>query len=124
MIATSNMPGQAFTDSPVQTSLHVLSPLKNIKYTPLHPTFGAEVTGLDFSEVTEEKVREIKRALAIVCILSKPRNGLSSQYGVLVFRKTGLDDDRHVKMSGMFGDLDDIKPFVAGLGQINRLSSD
>lgn len=46
------------------------------------------------------------------------------QYGVLVFRNTGLDDDRHVAFSHLFGDLDDITPFVAGLGQKNRLSSD
>jgi alpha-ketoglutarate-dependent 2,4-dichlorophenoxyacetate dioxygenase len=46
------------------------------------------------------------------------------QYGVLVFRKTGLDDDKHVAFSQLFGDLDDITPFVAGLGQVNRLSSD
>jgi alpha-ketoglutarate-dependent 2,4-dichlorophenoxyacetate dioxygenase len=43
---------------------------------------------------------------------------------VLVFRETGLDDARHVELSQQFGDLDDIKPFVAGLGQVNRLSSD
>ena len=66
MIAVSNMPGQAFTDTPVSTPVQTRSQLKNVKYTPLHPTFGAEVTGLDFSDITEEKVREIKRALAVV----------------------------------------------------------
>ena len=46
------------------------------------------------------------------------------QYGVLVFRKTGLDDGGHVAMSHLFGELDDVAPFVTGLGQKNRLSSD
>jgi alpha-ketoglutarate-dependent 2,4-dichlorophenoxyacetate dioxygenase len=35
-----------------------------------------------------------------------------SQYGVLVFRDTGLDDTRHVEFSKRFGDLDDIKPYL------------
>jgi alpha-ketoglutarate-dependent 2,4-dichlorophenoxyacetate dioxygenase len=82
----------------------------NITYRPLHPTFGAEASGVDFSNVTPEVVEQIKAGLA--------------KYGVLVFRKTGLNDERHVAMSALFGDLDDIKPFVGGLGQINRLSSD
>jgi hypothetical protein len=34
------------------------------------------------------------------------------QYGVLVFRDTGLDDTRHVEFSKRFGDLDDIKPYL------------
>ncbi|WVF71806.1 hypothetical protein IAT40_006614 [Kwoniella sp. CBS 6097] len=80
-----------------------------IRYKPLHPTFGAEASA-DFSTITPGLVDEIKRGLA--------------RYGVLVFRKTGLDDARHVEMSKLFGDLDDIAPFVGGLGQKNRLSSD
>lgn len=81
-----------------------------ITYKPLHPTFGAEVSGVDFANVTPAVVEEIKAGLA--------------QYGVLVFRGTGLDDARHVAMSHLFGDLDDVAPYVAGLGQVNRLSSD
>nr|XP_031857198.1 uncharacterized protein CI109_007393 [Kwoniella shandongensis]KAA5524270.1 hypothetical protein CI109_007393 [Kwoniella shandongensis] len=89
------------------TSLRVEEPL--VKYRQIHPTFGAEATA-DFSQITQDLVDEIKRGLA--------------KYGVLVFRKTGLDDARHVEMSHLFGDLDDIAPFVNGLGQKNRLSSD
>ncbi|ORY30183.1 putative 2,4-dichlorophenoxyacetate alpha-ketoglutarate dioxygenase [Naematelia encephala] len=80
-----------------------------VQYRPLHPTFGAEATA-DFATITPDLVDEIKRGLA--------------KYGVLVFRKTGLDDARHVEMSHLFGDLDDVAPFVSGLGQKNRLSSD
>lgn len=81
-----------------------------ISYKPLHRTFGAEASGVDFQHVNSDTVDQIKAGLA--------------KYGVLVFRKTGLDDARHVEMSQLFGDLDDIAPFVQGLGQKNRLSSD
>lgn len=37
-----------------------------------------------------------------------------SQYGVCVFRATGLDDTRHVEFSRLFGELDDIKPYLTG----------
>lgn len=91
-------------------------------YTQLHPTFGAEVHGASFDKITPELVSGIREALAKV---SRAVSYTSRrQYGVLVFRKTGLDDERHVELSAQFGDLDDIKPFVAGLGQVNRLSSD
>jgi alpha-ketoglutarate-dependent 2,4-dichlorophenoxyacetate dioxygenase len=36
------------------------------------------------------------------------------QYGVCVFRNTGLDDQAHVEFSRRFGDLDDIKPYLTG----------
>ena len=34
------------------------------------------------------------------------------QYGVIVFRKTGLDDSGHVEFSQRFGALDDIRPYM------------
>ncbi|WRT65279.1 uncharacterized protein IL334_002222 [Kwoniella shivajii] len=80
-----------------------------VQYRSLHPTFGADAFA-DFTTITQELVDEIKMGLA--------------KYGVLVFRKTGLSDAKHVEMSHLFGDLDDIAPFVKGLGQENRLSSD
>nr|XP_019009012.1 alpha-ketoglutarate-dependent 2,4-dichlorophenoxyacetate dioxygenase [Kwoniella pini CBS 10737]OCF47793.1 alpha-ketoglutarate-dependent 2,4-dichlorophenoxyacetate dioxygenase [Kwoniella pini CBS 10737] len=102
------------------TSVHLLPPTPTpsgpdkmpnplVQYRPLHPTFGAEAVA-DFSSITPALITEIKSGLA--------------KYGVLVFRKTGLNDARHVEMSHLFGDLDDIAPFVGGLGQKNRLSSD
>lgn len=45
------------------------------------------------------------------------------QYGVLVFRKTGLDDHTHVALSKMFGELDDVTPYNK-LGRVNRLTYD
>lgn len=66
MIAVSNMPGTTLTDSPIVPPKIDASPLKNVKYHPLHPTFGAEVTGMDFENVTDETVAEIKRGLATV----------------------------------------------------------
>jgi hypothetical protein len=60
------MPGTQLTDTPVQPDIHAASPFKNVSYRPLHPTFGAEVTGFDFETVDEAKVAEIKRALAVV----------------------------------------------------------
>ena len=72
---------------------------KTIDIKKLHPTFVAEVTGVDFKHgVNDEQMNEILRAIAI--------------YGVLVFRNTGLDDTAHVEFSRRFGDLDDIKPYM------------
>jgi alpha-ketoglutarate-dependent 2,4-dichlorophenoxyacetate dioxygenase len=45
------------------------------------------------------------------------------QYGICVFPKTGLDDKRHVEFAAQFGELDDIKPYLAA-GRKNRLSYD
>jgi alpha-ketoglutarate-dependent 2,4-dichlorophenoxyacetate dioxygenase len=45
------------------------------------------------------------------------------QYGVLVFRSTSLDDKGHVEFARRFGELDDIKPYLAA-GRKNRLASD
>ncbi|OWZ76730.1 alpha-ketoglutarate-dependent 2,4-dichlorophenoxyacetate dioxygenase [Cryptococcus neoformans Tu401-1] len=80
-----------------------------ISYTPLHPTFVAEASGVDFDNITPEIVEEIKEGLA--------------KYGVLIFRKTGLNDKKHVEMSRIFGELDDVKPYNK-LGRINRLAYD
>jgi alpha-ketoglutarate-dependent 2,4-dichlorophenoxyacetate dioxygenase len=47
----------------------------------------------------------------------------NTQYGVLVCRNTGLDDDTHVAVSRMLGELDDVTPYNK-LGRINRLKYD
>jgi len=66
---------------------------------PLHPTFVAEVQGVDFTKpIAPEVFKEIMDAY--------------HQYGVIVFRKTGLTDDTHVAFSKQMGDLDDIKKFL------------
>ncbi|KAK6215509.1 alpha-ketoglutarate-dependent -dichlorophenoxyacetate [Colletotrichum tabaci] len=65
----------------------------HIQTEPLHPVFGASVSGVDFSKpVSEEVQREIQKAL--------------HQYGVLVFRGTALDDQKHVDFAKMFGAID------------------
>ncbi|KAF4624588.1 hypothetical protein G7Y89_g13583 [Cudoniella acicularis] len=72
---------------------------KMIQITKLHPTFGAEVAGVDFSRpIPDLTFGEILDAMA--------------QYGVCVFRNTGMDDKGHVEFSRRFGDLDDIKPYL------------
>lgn len=80
-----------------------------LTYEPLHPTFGAEVRGADFTNITPELAADIKAGIA--------------KYGVLVFRDTGLDDDRHVALSGLLGELDDITPY-SKMGRKNRLKYD
>ena len=43
-----------------------------------------------------------------------------AQYGVVVFRSTGLTDEAHIEFSRKFGELDDVKPYIAA-GRKNRL---
>ncbi|CAG8961598.1 hypothetical protein HYFRA_00006133 [Hymenoscyphus fraxineus] len=72
---------------------------QHIRIKKLHPTFGAEVSGVDFSkEIPSEVFDEILEALI--------------KYAVCVYRDTGLDDRRHVEFSTRFGELDDIKPYL------------
>ncbi|KAK9321098.1 hypothetical protein V1517DRAFT_340138 [Lipomyces orientalis] len=81
--------------------------LINVK--ELHPTFGAEINGVDFSKPVEDDVfQEILAAI--------------TKYGVCVFRDTQLDDSRHVQFGAKFGELDDVTPYLAG-GRAHRLPS-
>ncbi|KAL4782356.1 hypothetical protein BJX76DRAFT_332980 [Aspergillus varians] len=67
----------------------------------LHPTFGAEILGVDFSKPVENDVfQEIMAAIV--------------KYGVCVFRNAQLDDQRHVEFAAKFGELDDVTPYVSG----------
>ncbi|KAK3714326.1 hypothetical protein LTR37_007912 [Vermiconidia calcicola] len=78
----------------------------------LHATFGAEVSGVDFSRpLDDETLAEIRAAAAKDF----------AQYGVLVFRKTGLDDESHIAFGRQLGELDDITPYL-GAGRANRLN--
>ncbi|KAL1965250.1 hypothetical protein VTN77DRAFT_5852 [Rasamsonia byssochlamydoides] len=76
------------------------SSFKTITVKPLHPTFAAEIEGVDFSNVSDETLSEILAALA--------------KYGVCVFRRTGLDDESHIAFSRRLGDLDDIRRYMVG----------
>ncbi|KAI1387305.1 taurine catabolism dioxygenase [Hypoxylon trugodes] len=81
------------------------SPFKTITVQELHPTFAAEVSGVNFQDVSEEQFKEIIAAMA--------------KYGVCVFRNTGLDDEAHVKFSERLGELDNIKRYL-GAGRKAR----
>ncbi|EME47611.1 hypothetical protein DOTSEDRAFT_41985 [Dothistroma septosporum NZE10] len=76
----------------------------------LHPSFGAEVTGVDFSQEIPADVCEELRAIV-------------SKYGVVRFPKTGLDDAGHVAFAARFGELDDVTPYNK-LGKKHRLPFD
>lgn len=71
-----------------------------------NPAFGAEIEGVDFSHPVKPNI-----AAEIV--------QLQNKYGVLCFRKTGLDDDSHVRYSKNFGELETIH----GLNKPRRASS-
>ncbi|KAM0456720.1 hypothetical protein ACHAO4_003751 [Trichoderma viride] len=76
----------------------------------LHTSFGAEITGLNFANgVTIEGQKMVLDAVI--------------KYGVVVLRSTGLTDETHVELSRMFGELDDVKPYIK-LGRPNRLKYD
>ncbi|KAI2601759.1 taurine catabolism dioxygenase [Hypoxylon sp. NC1633] len=76
------------------------SPFQTITVKELHPTFGAEVSGVNFQDLSEEQFSEILAAMA--------------EYGFCVFRNTGLDDESHVKFSERFGELDNIRRYLVG----------
>ncbi|KAI1074211.1 taurine catabolism dioxygenase [Whalleya microplaca] len=76
------------------------SPLKTIAVKELHPTFAAEITGVNFQDLSEEQFSETIAAMA--------------KYGVCSFRDTGLDDAAHVKFSERFGELDNIRRYLVG----------
>ena len=59
---------------------------------PLHPTFGAEVSGVDLTRPIAPDVRE-----EIIAAMDR--------YGVCVYRDTGLSDGGHVAFSRIFGEL-------------------
>ncbi|KAF1996992.1 Clavaminate synthase-like protein [Amniculicola lignicola CBS 123094] len=79
-----------------------------LTFKPLHPTFGAECSGVDFSKpVPPQTVADIIAGL--------------SKYGVLVFREAELDDARHVVFASQFGELDHSTPYMKA-GRKNRLA--
>ncbi len=59
---------------------------------PLSPAFGAEVSGLDIARpLTQAEQADVVRAM--------------DEWGVCVFRDTGLSDEGHVAFSRIFGEL-------------------
>ncbi|KAJ5089301.1 hypothetical protein N7532_007985 [Penicillium argentinense] len=62
--------------------------------------FRGRDRGVDFtSPLSDEVFKEIFEAV--------------TKYGVVVFRKTGLTDESHIAFSRKFGELDDVKPYIA-----------
>lgn len=82
--------------------------ISTVKFKPLHPTFAAEVSGIDFSRPVPEDV------------IDQVRAGIT-KYGVLVFRGANLDDDAHVAFAQSFGELEPTP--AASLGVKTRLPS-
>ncbi|KAF5587648.1 alpha-ketoglutarate-dependent 2 4-dichlorophenoxyacetate dioxygenase [Fusarium pseudocircinatum] len=68
------------------------------KISELKPGFGIEIQGLDFSEGAPDNDRAFIEELVTI-------------YGVVVMRKTKLDDAAHVGLARRFGELDDVKPY-------------
>lgn len=63
--------------------------------------FGAEVSGVNWNDPVPAD------------IVSQLVN-LQNKYGVLIFRKTGLDNARHIAFSQQLGDKLEINPFFYG----------
>ncbi|OQV08497.1 hypothetical protein CLAIMM_12760 [Cladophialophora immunda] len=86
------------------------SRFQNIIVKKLHPTFAAQISGVDFSQsLSDETFDEVLRAV--------------TKYGVVVFRNTNLTDETHLAFARRFGELDDVKPYISA-GRKNRLRYD
>lgn len=99
-----------FTPSPLSESSTAMAVTNGstVTFTPLHPNFGAECHGVDFSQPVDKAVIDgIRAAMA--------------KYGVLVFRSTQLDDAGHLAFAAQFGDLDDAATWIKP-GQKYRLA--
>ncbi len=68
-----------------------------ITATPISPRFGAEISGVDISRPLDEAT--IRQLIA-----------LQDQWGVTVYRDTGLDDDGQVAFARNFGHLESLPP--------------
>ncbi|KIJ51277.1 hypothetical protein M422DRAFT_244459 [Sphaerobolus stellatus SS14] len=75
---------------------------------PLHPTFGAEIQGVDFSRPVPDSI--IKDVIAA-----------QDRFGVTVYRNTGLDDQSHVAFSYQLGQCE-MCPRLQGPNQPQRFS--
>ncbi|KAF4633767.1 hypothetical protein G7Y89_g4355 [Cudoniella acicularis] len=63
--------------------------------------FGAEVFGVDWSRPVAPEI--VKQLIA-----------LQDKYAILIFRKTGLDNERHIAFSQQLGEKLETNPFYAG----------
>ncbi len=70
--------------------------MARIDLTPLSPTFGVEVKGLDLMEVTAGNLFPEIRALF-------------EEHSALLFRGQDLSPDKHMELAGLFGPIEDRK---------------
>lgn len=88
-----------------------LKPVKigSLTCIPLHPTFGAEIQGVDFTvqPLPDHVIKDIVAA--------------QDKFGVTVYRNTGLDDQSHVAFSYQLGKLE-MCPKLGGPNQPPRFS--
>lgn len=90
--------------------------------------FGVVVEGLGFAEgVTKESCRlveELVKKVSTLAITLWPYSLTHlPQYGVVVIRKSKLNDETHIELARSFGELDDVKPYNKA-GRKNRLKYD
>ena len=75
---------------------------------PLHPEFGAVVSGLDLSrDLSSKEFAFVDNAI--------------NQYSVLVFRDQNLDDDSHMAFTQLFGELEEDHVAFYSHGNINYI---
>ena len=78
----------------------------NLQLNPLHPLFGAEVTGIDLRQVPSDAVLgDIEEAM--------------NQFAVLVFRNQQIDDDQQLAFASALGPLEPTPAVVSS--HIHRL---
>ncbi|KUJ17604.1 putative alpha-ketoglutarate-dependent 2,4-dichlorophenoxyacetate dioxygenase [Mollisia scopiformis] len=65
-------------------------------------SFGAEISGIEWNNAIDPEV--VKQLI-----------GLQDKYGVLIFRKTGLDNARHIAFSQQLGEKLEVNPFFYGI---------
>jgi alpha-ketoglutarate-dependent 2,4-dichlorophenoxyacetate dioxygenase len=69
-----------------------------LSFTPQHPTFIAEVQGVDWTKPLSPQVIE------------EIRDGIN-KYGVLIFRGANINDEQHIEFAKNFGELE-VSPAV------------
>ena len=81
--------------------------------------FGAEVSGVNWNDpVPANIVSQVRPARSHMMkdekLISRQLVNLQNRYGVLIFRKTGLENARHIAFSQQLGDKLEINPFFYG----------
>lgn len=70
--------------------------ITRLQVTPLAPSYAAEVEGVDFSKPLDDALFEELKDVVY-------------KYGVVILRRTDLDDDSAIALGRRFGDLDSVK---------------